>query len=84
MYKKMVVLLDGSELAEVVFDYAQEVSGRMHVDMDLLHVCSPDQEAQLPMNHRAWQFTTTKMAIFCLHVSSLRMELGGMHDPLET
>jgi len=49
MYKKMVVLLDGSELAEVVFDYAQEVSGRMHVDMHLLHVCSPDQEAQLPM-----------------------------------
>jgi len=49
MYKKMVVLLDGSELAEVVFDYAQEVSGRMHVDMDLLHVCSQDQEAQLPM-----------------------------------
>ena len=31
MYKKMVVLLDGSELAEVVFDYAQEVSARMHV-----------------------------------------------------
>lgn len=49
MYRKMVVLLDGSELAEVVFDYAQEVSGRMHVDMDLLHVCSPDQQAQMPM-----------------------------------
>ena len=49
MYKKMVVLLDGSELAEVVFDYAQEVSGRMHVDVELLHVCSPQEVAQLPM-----------------------------------
>jgi len=45
----MVVLLDGSELAEVVFDYAQEVSGRMHVDMYLLHVCSREEESQLPM-----------------------------------
>lgn len=49
MYKKMVVLLDGSKLAEVVFDYAQEVSGRMGVCVDLLHVCSPEQISQLPM-----------------------------------
>ena len=49
MYKKMVVLLDGSELAEVVFDYAQEVAGRMHVCVDLLHVCSPEEISQLPM-----------------------------------
>ncbi|MCE5254572.1 MAG: universal stress protein [Actinomycetia bacterium] len=49
MYKKMVVLLDGSELAEVVFDYAQELSGRLHIDIELLHVCSPEEVAQLPM-----------------------------------
>lgn len=49
MYKKMVVLLDGSELAEVVFDYAQELSGRMHLDVQLLHVCSPQEVVQLPM-----------------------------------
>jgi nucleotide-binding universal stress UspA family protein len=49
VYKKMVVLLDGSELAEVVFEYAQEVSGRMGVCVDLLHVCSPEQTSQLPM-----------------------------------
>lgn len=49
MYKKMVVLLDGSELAEMVFGYACELSGRMHLDIHLLHVCSPDQEALLPM-----------------------------------
>jgi len=49
MYKKMVVLLDGSELAEVVFEYAQEVSGRMHIDTELLHVCSPQEADQVPM-----------------------------------
>ena len=49
MYTKMVILLDGSELAEVVFDYAQELSGRMHLDVELLHVCSPQEVAQLPM-----------------------------------
>jgi nucleotide-binding universal stress UspA family protein len=45
----MLVLLDGSELAEVVFDYARELSGRMHVDVELLHVCSPQEISQLPM-----------------------------------
>ena len=49
MYKKMVVLLDGSELAEVVFDYAQELAGRMGVCVELLHVCSPREVSQLPM-----------------------------------
>ncbi len=49
MYNKMVVLLDGSELAEIVFHYAQELSGRMRIDLELLHVCSPHEAAQLPM-----------------------------------
>ena len=49
MYKKMVVLLDGSELAEVVFTYANELAGRMHLDVELLHVCDPKEADQLPM-----------------------------------
>jgi nucleotide-binding universal stress UspA family protein len=49
MYKKMVVLLDGSELAERVFEYAQELSGRMHIDVELLHVCKPHETELLPM-----------------------------------
>ncbi|MBN1629110.1 MAG: universal stress protein [Thermoleophilia bacterium] len=49
MYKKMVVLLDGSELAEVVFEYAQELSGRVHMDLELLHVCDPKEADELPM-----------------------------------
>lgn len=49
MYKKMLVLLDGSELAEVVFNYAQELSGRLNLDLELLHVCAPNEAEQLPM-----------------------------------
>lgn len=46
---RMLVLLDGSETAEVVFKYARELSGRLHVDLELLHVCSPQDAGQLPM-----------------------------------
>ena len=49
MYKKMLVLLDGSTMAEVVFTYAQELSGRLGLDLDLLHVCSAEEAQQLPM-----------------------------------
>ncbi len=49
MYRTMLVLLDGSELAEVVLKYAQELSGRLHIDLELLHVCDPHEAEQLPM-----------------------------------
>lgn len=49
IYQKLLVLLDGSELAEVVFDYAREMAGRTALDVDLLHVCSPEEAEQLPM-----------------------------------
>jgi len=49
MYMRMLVLLDGSEPAEVVFQYARELSGRLHVDLELLHVCSPQDAGTLPM-----------------------------------
>lgn len=49
MYKKMLVLLDGSKMSEVVFSYALEVSGRLGLDLELLHVCSSEEADQLPM-----------------------------------
>ncbi len=49
MFKKMVVLLDGSTLAKVVFGYAQELAARLGLEVELLHVCSPQEEDQLPM-----------------------------------
>jgi nucleotide-binding universal stress UspA family protein len=39
MYKKMLVPLDGSLLAEVVLPYARQLAGRMDLDLTLLHVC---------------------------------------------
>ncbi len=41
MYKKMLVPLDGSELAEVVLPYAREVARGFDLELLLLHVCEP-------------------------------------------
>ena len=53
MYKRMLVPLDGSELAEVVFGYARELAGRLDLAIILLHVCRPREHDLLPM-HRAY------------------------------
>jgi nucleotide-binding universal stress UspA family protein len=39
MYKRMLVPLDGSELAEIVLPYAKELAGRLDLELVLLHVC---------------------------------------------
>jgi nucleotide-binding universal stress UspA family protein len=49
MYKRMLVALDGSKIAEVVFSYARELSGRLGIDLDLVHVCTAEEALQLPM-----------------------------------
>ncbi len=49
MYHRMLVPLDGSELAEVVFTYAKELAGRMDIDVTLLHVASPSAKSYIPM-----------------------------------
>jgi nucleotide-binding universal stress UspA family protein len=41
MYKRMLIPLDGSELAEVVLPYAKELAGRLGLELTLLHVCEP-------------------------------------------
>lgn len=53
MFKRMLVLLDGSKLAEVVLSFAGELSGRLNLDLELLHVCSSHEAEQLPM-HQAY------------------------------
>jgi len=53
MYKRMLVPLDGSELAEVVFTYAKELAGRLDLDVILLHVYGPEERVLAPM-HRAY------------------------------
>jgi nucleotide-binding universal stress UspA family protein len=41
MYRKMLVLLDGSELAEVVFPFATELAARLDLEVALLQVYGP-------------------------------------------
>jgi nucleotide-binding universal stress UspA family protein len=49
MYKQMLVPLDGSNLAEVVFTYAKELAGRLGIDLIFLNVCTPEEAELLPM-----------------------------------
>jgi nucleotide-binding universal stress UspA family protein len=49
MYHRMLVPLDGSELAEVVFTYAKELAGRLDIDVVLLHVAPPAGKSFNPM-----------------------------------
>ena len=49
MYRKMLVPLDGSELAEVVLTYARELAGRLDIDIVLLHVSVPALSQFAPM-----------------------------------
>ncbi|HUU64394.1 MAG TPA: universal stress protein [Dehalococcoidia bacterium] len=53
MYKRMLVPLDGSELAELVFGYAKELAGRLDLDLILLHVSGSSEHDLLPI-HRAY------------------------------
>jgi nucleotide-binding universal stress UspA family protein len=72
MYKKMLVLLDGSKLAEVVFAYAQELSARLNTDLELLHVCNPQEAEQMPMR----QAYMNQMAE-ALHAKAVEMRGKG-------
>ena len=73
MYKNMLVLLDGSELAEVVFKYAQELSARLNLDLELLHVCTPGEAEQLPMR-RAYMEHMAE--VLCAGAEQIRYSLS--------
>ncbi len=60
MYKRMLVPLDGSELAEVVFSYAKELAGRLDIDIILLHVSAPASTQFIPMR-RAYVERATRI-----------------------
>ncbi len=53
MYKRMLVPLDGSELAEQSLAYAKELAGRLDLEVVLLHVASLAASDSLPM-YRAY------------------------------
>jgi len=74
MYKKMLVLLDGSKLAEVVFTYAQELSARLNLNLELLHVCSPQEAEQLPMREAYMEHMAE---ILQTNVELIAAKIGG-------
>jgi nucleotide-binding universal stress UspA family protein len=43
MYKRVLVPLDGSELAEITLPYARELAGRLDLELILFHVCEPNR-----------------------------------------
>lgn len=49
MYRRMLVPLDGSELAEEVLTYAKELAGRLDIGTILLHVCDPRESESVFM-----------------------------------
>ena len=49
MYHRILVPLDGSELAESVCVYAKELAGRLDLDVVLLHVGNPSTQGIVPM-----------------------------------
>ncbi|HXY73900.1 MAG TPA: universal stress protein, partial [Dehalococcoidales bacterium] len=53
MNKKMLIVLDGSKLAEIVFPFAKELAGRLCMDAVLLHVYPP-QATQLVTTYRTY------------------------------
>lgn len=70
MYRRMLVLLDGSELSEVVFTYAQELSGRLKLDLDLLTVCPPQEAHELPMRRAYLDHMAEKLRLRAEEISA--------------
>lgn len=50
VYRKMLVPLDGSKLAEETFPYAQELAARLNLDLHFLHVSNPIETHLLSMS----------------------------------
>ena len=53
MYERIIVPLDGSELAEVALPYAEELAGRLGSEITLLHVYE-SAEAEYQQMHQAY------------------------------
>jgi nucleotide-binding universal stress UspA family protein len=58
VYEKILVPLDGSELAEVALPYAGELAGRLGSEVTLIHVCESTEEQY----HNMHQIYIRKMA----------------------
>jgi nucleotide-binding universal stress UspA family protein len=50
MFERILLPLDGSELAETAIPYVWGLAGRLEAEVYLLHACPPEHEAYLRMH----------------------------------
>lgn len=82
MYKRMLVPLDGSDLAEVVFPYAKELAGRLGIDITILHVSAPASGQYAPM-HQAYIGRVTRIVKRQLQEAQKKMGIQPESKPVE-
>jgi nucleotide-binding universal stress UspA family protein len=78
VYKKMVVPVDGSRLAEAAFTYAKELAGRLGTDVTILHVADPRESETMPM-HQA--YVNHSVEILKRRISEVMKKLGKKQAP---
>ena len=80
MYHRVLVPLDGSELAEKVCAYAKELAGRLDLDVILLHVGGPATEGIVPME---LAYIDHMAEIVKQQVRDVQKATGGNSKPLK-
>ena len=50
MFEKILLPLDGSELAETAIPYVRNLAGQLEAEVYLLHVCPPEHQSYLHMH----------------------------------
>jgi nucleotide-binding universal stress UspA family protein len=58
MFEKILLPLDGSELAETAIPYVRDLAGQLKAEVNLIHVCSPEHASfthmhQIYLDHQA-------------------------------
>jgi nucleotide-binding universal stress UspA family protein len=76
MYKKIVVPLDGSPLAEVALPYAEEIAGKIGSEMVLLSVLPADEPDEV---HQSYSYME-KIVDITMHQVKKYSEGNGHHE----
>ncbi len=71
MWKKILVPLDGSDLAELALPYAQEIASAFNSELILLHVSEPSEEEYLRMHQVYLEKIAVQMKKLVRRVSPL-------------
>ena len=50
MIQRILLPLDGSELAETAIPYVRDLAGQLEAEVDLIYACPPDQQTDLGMH----------------------------------